>query len=104
MRNDDIGFWLKCKTSITILQLEIPTGVEYMPRSATASIHVGRDCYFDNQTILQQMRRLFQLLEFKDEFKGHTVELIVDNARYLSNSELPDAKPFLHANKLFKLD
>jgi hypothetical protein len=76
---------LKKETFLQKLQLETPTNIEYVPRTATASIHVGRDAYFDNQTILEQFERLFQLLEFKDEFKGHTVEVIVDNARYWSD-------------------
>jgi hypothetical protein len=32
-------------------------------------------------TILEQFERLFQLLEFKEQYKGHTIECIVDNAR-----------------------
>ena len=37
--------------------------------------------YFDNETILSQFERLFQLLPFKAEYKGHDFEIIVDNAR-----------------------
>jgi hypothetical protein len=32
-------------------------------------------------TILQQFERLFQLFEFKEQYKDHTIECIVDNAR-----------------------
>jgi hypothetical protein len=64
------------------LQLKVSTDIDYVLRTATASIHVGRDAYSDNQTILEQFERRFQLLEFKDEFEGHTVEIVVDNARY----------------------
>ncbi|CAF0955980.1 unnamed protein product [Didymodactylos carnosus] len=50
-------------------------------RSATASIHVGQDSYFDNETVLEQFERLFQLIEFKEDFKNHKIEIVVDNAR-----------------------
>jgi hypothetical protein len=70
-------------------------GIDYVPRTATASIHVGRDAYFENQTILEQFKRLFQLLEFKGEFKGHTVEVIVDNARYGTDVEIIETSRFV---------
>ena len=57
------------------------TDVKYVPRSATASIDIGVDSYFDNATILLQFERLFQLLEFKEAFRGCIVELVVDNSR-----------------------
>ena len=57
------------------------TDLNYVERSATASIHIGKDSYFDNMTILEQFERLFQLLQFKEEYKGHRIECIVDNAR-----------------------
>ena len=49
--------------------------------SATASINVAVDDYFDNETILSQFERLFQFISFKEDFKGHQVEVVVDNAR-----------------------
>ncbi len=52
-----------------------------MPRSATASIDIGVDSYFDNETILTQFERLFQLLEYKEAFQGFAVEVVVDNSR-----------------------
>ena len=55
--------------------------LNYVERSATASIHIGKDAYFDNMTILEQFERLFQLIQFKEAFKGHRIECIVDNAR-----------------------
>ena len=55
--------------------------VNYLSRIATASINIGTDAYFDNDTILEQFERLFQLLEFKQEYKHHQIEIIVDNAR-----------------------
>lgn len=55
--------------------------VDYVERSATASVNIGSDLYFDNSTILEQFERLFQMLEFKEDFKNHDIEVIVDNAR-----------------------
>ncbi|CAF5030387.1 unnamed protein product, partial [Rotaria sp. Silwood1] len=55
--------------------------VEYVERSVTASINIGTDYYFDNNTILEQFERLYQMLEFKKEFQNHDIEIIVDNAR-----------------------
>ena len=55
--------------------------VNYLPRRATASIDIGTDAYFDNDTILSQFERLFQILEFKQEYKDNQIEIIVDNAR-----------------------
>jgi len=55
--------------------------VNYVSRTATASINIGTDAYFDNDTILSQFERLFQMLEFKQAYKCHEIEIIVDNAR-----------------------
>jgi len=55
--------------------------VEYVERSATASINIGTDYYFDNNTILEQFERLFQMLQFKKDFQNHDIEIVVDNAR-----------------------
>ena len=55
--------------------------LNYAGNSATAGINVGQDGYFDNATILSQFERLFMLLTFKDDFKGHEIEVVVDNAR-----------------------
>ena len=52
-----------------------------MSRTATATITIGSDAYFDNETILNQFERLFQMLEFKREYKNHAIEIVVDNAR-----------------------
>lgn len=73
---------MRQKTDLSELQLKVSTDIDYVLRTATASIHVGRYAYFDDQTILEPFERLFQLLEFKDEFEDHTVEIVVDNARY----------------------
>ena len=61
--------------------------LNYVGNSATASINVGVDGYFDNETILLQFERLFQLISFKEDFKGHQVEVVVDNARTHSMRE-----------------
>lgn len=59
----------------------------YKTYSATAGIIIGQDAYFNNDTVLSQFERLFQLVEFKSEFKGHAVEVLVDNARTHSAKE-----------------
>lgn len=61
--------------------LSIGSDVNYLSRTATASINIGTDAYFDNDTILEQFERLFQMLEFKQNYKGNQIEIIVDNAR-----------------------
>ena len=61
-------------------QLNNDTGIDYLERSASASINLGTDSYFNNEAILQQFERCFQLLQFKTEFKDHQVECLVDNA------------------------
>lgn len=55
--------------------------LNYVERSATASINIGSDAYFNNETILGQFERLFQMLEFKEDYKHHQIDIIVDNAR-----------------------
>jgi len=56
-------------------------GLNYVERTATASINVGYDAYFDNETILNQFERLFQMLEFKQDYKQNQIDIIVDNER-----------------------
>ena len=53
----------------------------YKKNSATAGITIGQDAYFNNETVLAQFERLFQLVKHKKEFKGHEIEVLVDNAR-----------------------
>lgn len=55
--------------------------VDYVDKSATASVNIGSNCYFDNSIILDQFERLFQMLQFKREYRNHDIELLVDNAR-----------------------
>lgn len=59
--------------------------VNYVDRTATASINIGTDAYFDNDAILGQFERLFQMLEFKQEYTNNQIEIIVDNARTHTN-------------------
>ncbi|CAF5189048.1 unnamed protein product, partial [Rotaria sp. Silwood1] len=61
--------------------LSANSDVNYVSRTATASINIGTDAYFDNYTILNQFERLVQMLEFKQEYKDNQIEIIVDNAR-----------------------
>lgn len=56
----------------------------YEPRTCTGSIIPGQEGYFDNESILKQFERLFQMLEFKTEYNfpvKHNIEIVVDNAR-----------------------
>ncbi|CAF3196935.1 unnamed protein product [Rotaria socialis] len=59
----------------------------YDDYSARSGINVGQQGYFDNETILAQFERLFQLLHFKKHFKNHEIEVVVDNARTHSARE-----------------
>lgn len=57
--------------------------VSYLPRTCTGSMIPGVDGYFNNETILSQFERLFQMLQFKEEFHipvKHDIEVLVDNA------------------------
>ncbi|CAF1391422.1 unnamed protein product [Adineta ricciae] len=55
--------------------------VDHVERTASASINIGSDAYFNNETILNQFERLFQMLQFKQYYKKHPIDIIVDNAR-----------------------
>ena len=59
----------------------LDTDLRYGKYSATITAHVGVDPYFDNSIILLQFERLFKLLNFKEEYKNHNIEVLVDNAR-----------------------
>ena len=69
------------QTAAKYKTLIIDRDVSYLTRTATASINLGTDGYFDNETILCQFERLFQTLEFKRDYQHHHIEIIVDNAR-----------------------
>ncbi|CAM4799333.1 unnamed protein product [Rotaria magnacalcarata] len=56
--------------------------------SASAAIALGGDNYFNNQSILNQFKRLFQLLSFKKEYKSHNFLCLVDNSRTHTAAEI----------------
>ena len=57
------------------------TDLRYEKYSATITAHLGVDRYFDNDIILLQFERLFKLIQFKEEYQHHKIEILVDNAR-----------------------
>jgi hypothetical protein len=62
-------------------------GIIYEKNSATASIIIGTDNYFDNESILLQFERLLKLLQFKEDYRGHNIHILVDNATTHSTKE-----------------
>jgi hypothetical protein len=62
-------------------QLAASTDLDYVPRTATASLHIGYDSYMDNEAVLAQCERIFQMIEFKEAYCDHSVEFVFDNAR-----------------------
>ncbi len=54
----------------------------FIEKTATLHLEPGknRDGYMDNEMILKQFERLFQLYEFKDEYSNRKLLLLVDNA------------------------
>ena len=65
-------------------ELDEPEDINYIERTASTSAHVSSDVYFDNSTILTQFERFFKLIEFKECFKNHKIEIVIDNARIYS--------------------
>ncbi len=61
--------------------------IEYIERSASASIQVGYEGYFDNVAVIGQFTRLFKMLPFKKLYHNHSINIIVDNARTHSAKE-----------------
>ncbi|CAF2060717.1 unnamed protein product [Rotaria magnacalcarata] len=57
-------------------------------KDASAAIALGGDNYFNNQSILNQFKRLFQLLPFKKEYKNHNFLCLVDNSRTYTAAEI----------------
>ncbi|CAF4700336.1 unnamed protein product, partial [Didymodactylos carnosus] len=55
-------------------ELDEEQDVDYIERSASASVHLSSDAYFDNSTILAQFERLLKLLQFKECFNNHSIE------------------------------
>ncbi|CAF1607609.1 unnamed protein product, partial [Rotaria magnacalcarata] len=62
--------------------------INYEKNSASAAIALGGDNYFNNQSILNQFKRLFQLLSFKKEYKSHNFLCLVDNSRTHTAAEI----------------
>ena len=58
-------------------------GVYYEDKTCTGSIQPGHENYFCSETVLNQFERLFQMIEFKEEYNKvkHDIEIVVDNAR-----------------------
>lgn len=56
-------------------------GLRYEKNSATVTSYLGADPYFDNTIILMQFERLFKMLTFKEDYRDHEIEILVDNAR-----------------------
>ncbi|CAF4055548.1 unnamed protein product [Rotaria magnacalcarata] len=74
------GWQVPTKQNPSII-LCAPTDLEYVLNTASASLNVGYDNYLDNAAVLGQCERLFQMIEFKECFKGHTIECVFDQAR-----------------------
>ncbi|CAF5192208.1 unnamed protein product, partial [Rotaria magnacalcarata] len=62
--------------------------INYEKNIASAAITLGADNYFNNQSILNQFNRLFQLLPFKKEYKNHNFLCLVDNSRTHTAAEI----------------
>ena len=63
--------WQKCRDSPTT----------DIARRARASFNMGTDAYFHKETILCQLERLFQLIQFKENYQNHQIEVPVDKGR-----------------------
>lgn len=78
-------FSLNCKefkeASDKYPDLNNDSDIIYEKRTASATMNIGGNTYFDNETILKQFERLFQLLYFKRDYKDHDFVCLVDNAR-----------------------
>jgi len=72
----DEEFKLACKS---YSELEEPDEL-YYPREASAQIILDGKNYFDSEIFLQQMERLFKLIQFSKALKNHSIEILVDNA------------------------
>ena len=57
------------------------SGLRYAKNSATVTSYLGADPYLDNTIILMQFERLFKMLTFKEDYRDHEIEILVDNAR-----------------------
>ena len=61
--------------------LEAPSDIEYIEETATVSVLVDHDAYFDSPTALEQFKRTFKMLKYQVQLKANAIEFIVDNAR-----------------------
>lgn len=52
----------------------------YSTNTASAAMCPGGESYFDNDVILEQFERMFQMIQFKKDFENHKIEFLVDNA------------------------
>ena len=63
----------------------------YTKNGCTGSMIPGQEGYFDNDSVLRQFERLFQMIEFKKEFNfpiKHDIEVVVDCARTHTKMEV----------------
>ena len=60
--------------------LNVDINSMYYKNEASAQIVLDGVNYFNNDTILEQFERLFQMIEFCEALKDHDIELLVDNA------------------------
>jgi hypothetical protein len=86
--------WSKCVAKYpSILEFR---GVNYIERTCTGSMQPGQDNYFSSETVLNQFERLFQMLQFKNDFNSpvkHQIEIVVDKAR-THTAQLVNIKEF----------
>ena len=63
------------------------TDIDYIERSASGSIQVGYDRYFDSNAIVRQSTRFFKMLQFKKAYAIHSIHVVVDNTKTYSEKE-----------------
>jgi hypothetical protein len=61
--------------------------IQFEKNSASGSVTVGGDCYFNNETVISQFERLFKLLPFKQAYANHSFVCLVDNATTHTKAE-----------------
>ncbi|CAF3044979.1 unnamed protein product [Rotaria socialis] len=84
--NKDRGRSIMCSDLLVMH----PSGpfFSWTEKDASAAIALGGNNYFNNQSILNQFKRLFQLLPFKKESKNHSLLCLVDNSRTHTAAEI----------------
>jgi len=83
------------------------SSITYEKFTCTGGMIPGQDGYLDNQNVLDQFERLFQMLEFKSEYNHpvkHKIEVVVDNARTHTSkmNNLNDFRYFIFLNLSIK--